>query len=145
MSNMYLNFFILKMYYYCNYKKSDESSIFELKKLPRKSFDKFIYFFIPKVNLTNETILLSLCILEKNIDRLIINENSVYLISVFLLRITEKFHEDNHYLNDDWARQIKMDLYDFNYLEKKLLEKLNYNLHVSNNEFKVMETIFLSI
>jgi hypothetical protein len=133
------------MYYYCNYKKSDETSIFELKKLPAKSFDKFIYFFIPEVNLTNETILLSLCILEKNIDRLIINDNSVYLISVFLLRITDKFHEDNHYLNDDWARQIKMDLYDFNYLEKKLLEKLNYNLYVSNNEFKVMETIFLSI
>jgi hypothetical protein len=145
MSNIYLNFFILKMFYYCNYNNKSKDNIFELKTLPIKPFDKFIYNYVNRINLSNNTILLSLCIFEKNKNKLNINENSIYLISLFLLRLADKFHEDDHIFNDLWAKELKMDLSDFNYLEYKLLSKLDFNVYVSNNEFKIMERNLLSI
>lgn len=145
MSNIYLNFFILKMFYYCNYSNKSKDNIFELKTLPIKPFDKFIYNYVNRINLSNNTILLSLCIFEKNKNKLNINENSIYLISLFLLRLADKFHEDDHIFNDLWAKELKMDLSDFNYLEYKLLSKLDFNVYVSNNEFKIMERNLLSI
>lgn len=145
MSNIYLNFFILKMFYYCNYSNKSKDNIFELKTLPIKPFDKFIYNYVNRINLSNNTILLSLCIFEKNKNKLNINDNSIYLISLFLLRLADKFHEDDHIFNDLWAKELKMDLSDFNYLEYKLLSKLDFNVYVSNNEFKIMERNLLSI
>ena len=145
MSNIYLKFFILKMFYYCNYNNKSKDNIFELKTLPIKPFDKFIYNYVNRINLSNNTILLSLCIFEKNKNKLNINENSIYLISLFLLRLADKFHEDDHIFNDLWAKELKMDLSDFNYLEYKLLSKLDFNVYVSNNEFKIMERNLLSI
>ena len=62
-----------------------------------------------------------------------------------MLRLADKFHEDDHIFNDLWAKELKMDLSDFNYLEYKLLSKLDFNVYVSNNEFKIMERNLLSI
>jgi hypothetical protein len=145
MSNIYLKFFILKMFYYCNLNNKNIDNIFKLERLPIKSFDKFIYFYIPRLNLSNNTILLSLCILKKNKEKLNINKKSIYLISLILLRLADKIHEDDHYFNDEWAKELKIDLSDFNYLEYKLLVTLDFNVYVSNNEFKMMKKDFLSI
>ena len=145
MSNIYLNFFILKMFYYCNYNNKSKDNIFELKTLPIKPFDKFIYNYVNRINLSNNIFLLFFCIFEKNKNKLNINKNSIYLISLFLLRLADKFHEDDHIFNDLWAKELKMDLSDFNYLEYKLLSKLDFNVYVSNNEFKIMERNLLSI
>jgi hypothetical protein len=142
---MYLNFFILKMYNYANLKSNNEDITFELKNLPPKSFDKFVYNYFPYLKISNNTILISLCILEKNINKLNINDNSVYLISVFLLRIADKFHEDKYFYNDHWAEYLNLELIDFNYLENKFLKLINFNVFVSLSDFKNMEKHFLSI
>ena len=145
MSNIYLNFFILKMYNYINLKSKNNDLTFEVRSLPSKSFDKFVYHYFSDLEVSNNTILISLCILEKNIDRFNINDNSVYLISVFLLRIADKFHEDNHFYNDFWAEELNFELKDFNHLENKFLQMINFNLFVSLSDFKNMEKKLLSI
>lgn len=142
---MYLNFFILKMYNYINLKSNNNDLTFEVKSLPSNSFDKFVYHYLPDLEVSNNTILISLCILEKNINKLNINDNSVYLISVFLLRIADKFHEDKHFYNDYWAEELNLELEDFNHLENKFLQMINFNVFVSLSDFKNMEKNFLSI
>tara|TARA_E500000178_G_C16496467_1_gene519692 strand:- start:130 stop:570 length:441 start_codon:yes stop_codon:yes gene_type:complete len=137
MSNKYLNYFILKVFLLMNENENDNdfSRIFELDNKPKTPLDKFIYIFSKKVELSEETILVSLCILNKIKKKILINEKSIYLFSIFLFRIADKYHEDKHFYNDYWAEVINMKLKDFNYLEYKLLSLLNFNVHVSIEEY----------
>ena len=136
MSSYFFNYFIKYNYYLIdNYYEVNDSEIFRLVNLPKFSFDKVLFDLKNELDLSDDIFILGLFYLDKikNIEK--INEFNVYLITILIIRLADKYLEDNIALNDFWAEYLNMDLKRFNFYEYHLLSLLDFNLYIDHDIF----------
>ena len=103
--------------------------------MPKFSFDKILFDLKNELDLSDDIFLLGLFYLDRIKKKERINEFSVYLITILIIRLADKYLEDNIALNDFWAEYLHIDLKKFNYYEYKMLVLLDFNLHVNYEIF----------
>ena len=136
MSNYFFNYFIKYNYYLIdNYYDIKDSEIFRLVNLPKFSFDKILFDLKNELDLSDDIFLLGIFYLDKIKKKERINEFNVYLISILIIRLADKYLEDNIALNDFWAEYLNIDLKKFNFFEYKILDLLDFNLHINYEKF----------
>jgi hypothetical protein len=136
MSNYVFDYFIKYNYYLIdNYYEVDDSEIFRLKNLPKFSFDKILFDLKNELDLSDDIFLLGLFYLDKIKKRERINEFNIYLITIIIIRLADKYLEDNIAYNDFWAEFVNIDLRRFNFFEYKMLVLLDFNLHIDHSIF----------
>lgn len=146
MSNNFFNYFIKYNYYLINnnYDVKD-NEIFTLIKLPKISFDKILFDLKNELDLSDDIFLLGLFYLDKIKKKERINEFNVYLITIIIIRLADKYLEDNIVMNDFWAEYLHMDLKKFNYYEYQMLILLDFNLYINYKNFLKRRNYLISL
>ena len=135
MSN-YFDYFIKYNYYLIdNYFEVEDSKIFKLFNIPKISFDKILFKLKNELDLSDNIFLLGLFYLDKIKKKERITEFNVYLISIVIIRLADKYLEDKIYFNDFWAKFLNIDLKRFNYYEYYMLVLLDFNLYINCSIF----------
>ena len=146
MSDDFFNYFIKYNYYLMdNCKEVSDGSIFRLVKLPKISFDKILFNLKNELDLSENIFLLGLFYLDKIKKKQRIDEFNVYLISILLIRLAEKYLEDTIAFNDFWAKFLNIDLKRFNFYEYQMLILLDFNLHVNFSIFNKRKNYLKSL
>jgi len=146
MSNYFFNYFIKYNYYLINnYYDVKDSEIFTLVKLPKISFDKILFDLKNELDLSDDIFLLGLFYLDKIKKKEKISEFSVYLITIIIIRLADKYLEDNIALNYFWAEYLHMDLKKFNYYEYQMIKLLDFNLHINHKYFFKRKNYLISL
>lgn len=108
----------------------------------------FIVYILSKINITYNTICLSLYYflkIKRKIEIVRNNKNNFHDLDKFLscgkrmfvisLIISDKYLKDKCYKNVYWSKITRLKLHDINFYEKKALKLINYNLYISKDEF----------
>ena len=136
MSNKFFNYFIKYNYYLINdYNEVKDSKIFKLYYLPKVSFDKILFNLKNKFDLSDDIFLLGTFYLDKVKKKERINEFNIYLISILVIRLADKYLEDKIFFNDFWAEKLNINLKRFNFYEYNLLVLLDFDLHINYHIF----------
>ena len=146
--------------YSCSYSPKSKNGVF----IQSKHVDllhKFVSQAIPPVSiseylkrlyklyfLTDELLIASLVYLEKILDKTIIGRISIYEIhrlipTLFMLSI--KYHCDNYYTNEYYARMAGMSLKEINELEDELFYLLEYRLEVTEETYNTYEEAVIGL
>jgi hypothetical protein len=146
MSNNFFDYFIKYNYYLIdnNYDVKD-SEIFTLVKLPKISFDKILFDLKNELDLSDDIFLLGLFYLDKIKKKERITEFSIYLITIIIIRLADKYLEDNIAMNDFWAEYLHIDLKNFNYYEYQMIKLLDFNLHINHKYFFKRKNYLISL
>ena len=146
MSNNFFIYFIKYNYYLIdNYYDVNDNNIFKLVKLPKISFDKILFDLKNELDLSDDIFLLGLFYLDKIKKKERINEFNVYLITIIIIRLADKYLEDNIAMNDFWAEYLHMDLKKFNYYEYQMLILLDFNLYINHKNFLKRRNYLISL
>ena len=146
MLNNFFNYFIKYNYYLIdNYYDVNDSKIFKLVKLPKISFDKILFDLKNELDLSDDIFLLGLFYLDKIKKKERINEFNVYLITIIIIRLADKYLEDDIAMNDFWAEYLHMDLKKFNYYEYQMLILLDFNLYLNHKNFLKRRNYLISL
>ena len=146
MSNNFFDYFIKYNYYLIdNYYDVNDNNIFKLVKLPKISFDKILFDLKNELDLSDDIFLLGLFYLDKIKKKERINEFNVYLITIIIIRLADKYLEDNIAMNDFWAEYLHMDLKKFNYYEYQMLILLDFNLYINHKNFLKRRNYLISL
>lgn len=110
------------------------------------NFNRFIIFIFKKIDITYNTLCLSLyylfrikLILEnmehgKYIHKFLLCGKRIFIITLI---ISNKYLKDNCYKNIIWSKITKIKNTDINLYEKEILKLLDYNLYISCDHFNV--------
>ena len=125
--------FLLKKYNYCN-----NYSIFNSKLYYKITLEKFINNLGKIFKLSDSNYIYAICLLDKVIKSNIIKIHTynVHLLSLVLLLLSSKMLEDTPYYNKDWGKYGGMSIYEINYSESYILKALDYNLHISLEDYE---------
>ena len=137
--NEYTNL-ILSYKYNCK----NDNPIFYTKVIPKFTIKDLCFRMETYCKMNKSVFIYTIILLNRVLEKKFVSINmyTIYMLTFVLLLISSKMLEDEHYNNGVWARVGGMSLQRLNRLEKTMLKKLEYNVHVNLQEYNKVLDIF---
>ena len=127
-----------------NFNSKNDNPIFYTKSIPKFTIKDFCNRIEIYCKINASVFIYALILLNRVLEKgfVSINIHTIYILTLILLLISSKMLEDEHYSNNTWARVGGMSVERLNILEKKILKKLDYHVHVNLQEYEKVLDIF---
>ena len=128
--------------YKLDYKNDDP--IFYTKDIPKFTISDFCNRIEIYCKINESVFIYALILFNRVLEKgfVSINKYTVFILSLVLLLISSKMLEDEHYSNRTWAKVGGLEIERVNIIEKTILEKLDYNVHIKLEEYDKVLKIF---
>ena len=128
----------------CNDNKYSYENLFKAQKLPSISIINFICKLVKYANIENNTLIVSLIILDRflNATKTSLTQENVYILTLISIVISCKYLQDVILDDTSFAVLGSMNVKSFSLYEGAFLSALNYNIYVSQLEFSNYNSLF---
>lgn len=123
--------------------KKEAINLFNLRSLPKISFNHYLNKSIGLLTKESSTVIYSLIILDRFISRgIILNKYNIYLCFFISFLISVKINEDKVYNDYVYAKLGGIDVKTLITLEKIYLDVIDYDIIVNEEDFKMYKSNF---